>query len=54
MLKSLLWVHIAAGIASVLIGAIAGAARKGGRLHTSSGTWFAVAMIVLAITASIL
>ena len=54
MLKLLLWVHIAAGIASVLIGAIAIAARKGGRLHTSSGTWFAVAMIVLAITASIL
>ena len=54
MLKSLLWVHIAAGIASVLIGAIAIAARKGGRLHTSTGTWFAVAMIVLAITASIL
>lgn len=46
--------HIAAGIASVLIGAIAIAARKGGRLHTSSGTWFAVAMIVLAVTASIL
>jgi len=54
LLESLLWVHIAAGIASVLIGAIAVAARKGGRLHTSSGTWFAVAMIVLAITASIL
>ena len=54
MLKSLLWVHIAAGIAAVLIGALAVAARKGGRLHTSSGTWFAVAMIVLAITASIL
>lgn len=54
MLKSLLWVHIAAGIAAVLIGAIAVAARKGGRLHTSSGTWFAVAMIVLGITASVL
>ena len=37
MLKSLLWVHIAAGIAAVLIGALAVAARKGGRLHTSSG-----------------
>src|SRR5688572_24355267 len=54
MPKSLLWVHIAAGIAAVLIGALAVAARKGGRLHTSSATWFAVAMIVLAITASIL
>ena len=54
MLKSLLWVHIAAGIASVLMGAIAVAARKGGRLHTGSGTWFAMAMIVLAITASVL
>ena len=54
MLEALLWVHIAAGIASVLIGAIAIAARKGGRLHTSSGTWFAVAMFVLAISASIL
>jgi uncharacterized membrane protein len=46
--------HIAAGIAAVLIGVIAVAARKGGRLHTSSGSWFAVAMIVLAITASVL
>ena len=46
--------HIAAGIAAVLIGAIAVAARKGGRLHISGGTWFAVAMIVLAITASVL
>ena len=54
MLELLLLVHIAAGIASVLIGGIAIAARKGGRLHTSSGTWFAVAMIVLGITASIL
>ncbi len=54
LLKSLLWVHIAAGIVSVLIGGIAIAARKGGRLHTGSGTWFAVAMIVLAVTAAIL
>jgi uncharacterized membrane protein len=54
MLKALLSVHIAAGVASVLIGAVAVAARKGGRLHTGSGTWFAVAMIVLAVTAAIL
>jgi uncharacterized membrane protein len=54
LLKPLLWVHIAAGLAAVLIGAIAIAARKGGRLHTSSGIWFAIAMIVLAVTASIL
>ena len=54
MLKSLLWVHIAAGIAAVVIGAIAVAARKGGRFHTSSGTWFAVAMIVLGVTAAAL
>ena len=54
MLTSLLWVHIAAGIAAVLVGTIAVVARKGGRLHTRSGTWFAVAMIVLGVTAAVL
>lgn len=54
MLKSLLWLHIAAGIAAILLGTIAVAARKGGRVHLNSGIWFAVAMIVLGLTASIL
>ncbi len=54
MLKSLLWIHIAAGIAAILLGTIAVAARKGGRAHISTGTGFAAAMIVLGLTASVL
>lgn len=54
MLKSLLWLHIGAGIAAILLGTVAVAARKGGRVHLSTGAWFAVAMIVLGLTASIL
>ncbi len=54
MLQPLLWVHIAAGIAAILFGAIAGAARKGGPSHVRAGTLFAAAMIVLGITAAIL
>jgi uncharacterized membrane protein len=54
MLKPLLWVHIAAGIAAIVLGAVALAARKGGRVHVEAGNWFAAAMIVLGLTASIL
>ncbi|MFL6851007.1 MAG: DUF2306 domain-containing protein, partial [Sphingomicrobium sp.] len=47
-------IHIAAGIAAILLGIVAVAARKGGRTHVTAGTSFAVAMIVLGVTASIL
>lgn len=55
MIKALfLPIHIAAGIAAILLGTVAIAARKGGLRHIQAGTWFALAMIVLGITASIL
>lgn len=47
-------IHIAAGIAAILLGAIAVAVRKGGLRHIQAGSWFAVAMLVLGVTASIL
>jgi uncharacterized membrane protein len=47
-------IHIAAGIAAILLGVIAVAARKGARVHLAAGMWFAVAMLVLGVTASIL
>lgn len=48
------WVHIAAGGAALLFGAIAISARKGGALHARTGTGFALAMIVLGLSAAIL
>jgi len=54
VIKLLLWPHIAAGIAAVLLGAVAVAVRKGGRVHMKAGTWFVVAMLVLGVTAAIL
>ncbi len=50
----LLWPHIAAGVVAIVLGAIAVAARKGGTLHVKAGTWFAVSMLVLGVTASLL
>lgn len=49
-----LWIHIAAGIAAIPLGAIAVAARKGGSVHLLAGTWFAAAMLVLGVMAAIL
>jgi hypothetical protein len=55
MIKTIfLPVHIAAGIAAILFGTVAIAVRKGGSGHVQVGIWFAVAMIVLGVTASIL
>ena len=55
MIKTIfLPVHIGAGIGAILLGTIAIAARKGGYRHLQAGMWFAVAMIVLGVTASIL
>src|ERR671916_510823 len=50
----IIWIHIAGGLAALLTGAAAAVARKGGRVHAGAGTWFAVSMLVLGITASIL
>lgn len=47
-------IHVTAGIAAILLGVAAVAVRKGGLRHAQAGTWFAVAMIVLGVTASIL
>lgn len=54
MIKLLLWPHIAAGIAAVLLGAVAVAVRKGGQVHMKAGTWFVAAMLLLGVTAAIL
>lgn len=53
-MNPLMWIHIAGGSAAILAGALAVAARKGGRVHASAGTWFAVSMLLLGVTASIL
>ena len=53
-MNALTLVHIAGGSAAILAGTLAVAARKGGRLHASAGTWFAVAMLILGVTAGIL
>jgi uncharacterized membrane protein len=45
-------VHFAAGLAAIVIGAIALAAAKGGRLHKQSGLLFTGAMVVLGLTAA--
>ena len=47
-------IHIAAGLLSLPAGAIAVAARKGGRLHIRAGNLFFAAMLVLGITAAVL
>ena len=54
MLELILWAHIAAGIASIPLGAIAVSARKGGWLHARAGTGFFGSMLLLGITAAIL
>lgn len=50
----LMWAHIAGGSLALLSGAIAVAARKGGRLHARAGTWFVGAMLSLWLTATTL
>jgi hypothetical protein len=52
--QGIMWIHIAAGMVALASGAVAVGARKGGARHASAGTWFAVAMLVLGVTASIL
>lgn len=50
----LMAIHIAGGLVALPAGAVAVAARKGGRLHARAGTVFLGAMLVLGVTASIL
>jgi len=50
----LMAIHIAAGLLALPSGALAVAARKGGRLHARAGTCFFASMLVLGVTASIL
>ena len=52
--QGITWIHIGGGLAALLTGAAAAAARKGGRVHAGAGTGFAVSMLVLGITAVIL
>jgi hypothetical protein len=51
---ALTWIHIAGGGVALLAGALAAGARKGGRLHSGAGIWFAVAMLILGVSATIL
>ena len=53
-MNPVLWIHIAAGIAAIPLGAIAVAARKGGSVHLLAGTWFAASMLLLGLSAAIL
>jgi hypothetical protein len=45
-------VHFAAGLLSIIAGAVALSASKGGRLHKQSGLAFTWAMVVLGLTAA--
>lgn len=51
---TLLTTHIGAGIVAILFGAVAAAARKGGRAHAWAGTAFFISMLVLGVSASVL
>ena len=47
-------IHIAGGGTAILTGAVALAARKGGRLHRAAGQFFTAAMLVMATAATLL
>jgi uncharacterized membrane protein YfcA len=47
-------IHIAAGGVALIAGAAALVARKGGRAHARSGTWFFAAMLAMAGTGSVI
>jgi hypothetical protein len=54
MTNPILVAHVASGLVAILAGAVAVTARKGGAVHVRAGTWFAVSMLILGITAVIL
>lgn len=53
-MNALTWIHVAGGCIAIVAGTFALSARKGGRVHSSAGAWFAAAMLVLGATASVL
>ena len=53
-MNAITWIHIAGGSIAIIAGALAIAAPKGGRAHATAGIWFAVSMLVLGVTATIL
>lgn len=50
----LLPIHIAAGGLAIILGAVALSVKKGGNIHRRSGLLFVYAMLVMAVSASIL
>jgi hypothetical protein len=54
MHDAIMAIHIAGGMLALLSGGVAVAMRKGGAMHASAGKCFAVSMLVLGVTASIL
>ena len=54
MLIMLLPVHIAAGALAIVLGGVALAVSKGGKLHRKSGLLFVYAMLVMGISGSVL
>jgi len=53
-MNGLTWIHVAGGVIALVAGAVAFAARKGGRVHVAAGIAFAASMLVLGVTASII
>ena len=53
-MSALTFVHIGFGTAALLAGAGAMTFRKGGRLHAKAGTIFLAAMLVMALTGSVM
>ena len=53
-MNAIMWIHIGGGLLALLAGTAAVAARKGGRMHARAGTWFALSMLVLGATATLL
>lgn len=50
----LLPIHIAAGGVAIVLGAVALSVKKGGKVHRRSGLLFVYAMLVMAVSASVL
>lgn len=53
-MQTLLPIHIAAGGAAIVLGAVALSVKKGGTIHRRAGMLFVYAMLVMGTTASIL
>src|SRR5687767_10232929 len=53
-MNAITWIHITGGVVALLAGTLAGASRKGGRVHVAAGMAFAASMFVLGVTASII